>query len=870
MTTLRQDLRYAFRMLVKNPGFTTVAVLTLALGIGANTAIFSLINAVMLRALPGRDLDSLVLLKWSAKHFKTHSSSSYGDCNSRIGTATGSSSCSFSHPFLDDLRARNEVFSGVAAFANAGRLVLTGSGPAGTLAAQFVSGDYFQTLGILPARGRTFVMGDDQISAPPSVVLSYGYWQRVFGGDSSVVGRQITLNNSPFIVAGVAQKGFTGLTPGNVFDAWLPLSFRQRINPRWRPEQDDSGSIWLVIVGRLKPGMPRAQAEAAVSLFFRNEVMNGDKPLAKAEDEPSVSLLPMQTGLVGVRGRYSQPLYVLMWAVSIVLVIACANVAGLLLARATSRQKEIAIRLALGAGRARIIRQLLTESVLLSLLGGALGIAMATWLSHAIVSFVTGSSLRPVGITAQLDLRVLAFSAAISLLTGILFGLTPALRGIRVNLTPALKEGAGNLSHAAHPGAKWFSIGNGLVVVQVALTIVVLAGAGLLVRTLQNLRTLDPGFDRSNTLLFTLNPTVSGYKGVRVDTLYRDLTTRLAALPGVTSVSFSEIPLLSGSLSSTSTTLVRPGTSEKTTIDIDWFPVGANFFQTVRIPFVAGRDFSPQDFTDAAVRGAARRAANSPSTPAAPSAPRAVIVNEAFVRKYLGAANPLGFMFGQETAPDENGKQTSDPGMQIIGVVRDAKYNSLRREINPITYSASSGNGGSFELRTAANPETLAPTVRSVVNQTDPNLPIFDLITQTRQIDQLLFQERFIARLSSFFGVLALILACVGLYGLLSYEVTQRSREIGIRMALGAQQRNVLGIFVGRGIALTLAGAIVGTGVAIGVMKFIGSFLYDVKPRDPLTQIAVTSLLLIIALAACYIPARRASHVDPLKALRYE
>jgi predicted permease len=685
------------------------------------------------------------------------------------------------------------------------------------------------------------------------------------------VGRTITLNGAPFTVAGVAQQGFTGLTPGNVFDAWLPLSFKQRTNPRWRPDQDDAGSIWLVIVGRLKPGMPRTQAEAAVSLFFRNQTTNGDKPLAKPEDDPTVALLPMQTGLVGVRGRYSQPLYVLMWAVSIVLVIACANVAGLLLARATSRQKEIAIRLALGAGRGRIIRQLLTESVLLSLFGGTLGIVMATWLSHAIVSFVAGSSARPMGIAAQLDLRVLAFSAAISVLTGILFGLTPAFRGIRVSLTPALKENAGNISHAAHPGSGWFSIGNGLVVVQVALTIVVLAGAGLLVRTLQNLKNLDPGFDTSNTLLFSLDPTVSGYKGDRVDILYRDFYSRLAALPGVTSVSFSQVALLSGGRSSTSVDFMKPGTSEKTTIDTDWFPVGPNFFETVRIPLLMGRNFTPQDFTDASIRAAARAATPGSNAPAAPTTPRPVIVSEAFVRRFLGSTNPIGFTFGQDDGSSSEGpNKRPDPGMQIIGVARDAKYDSLRREVNPTTYAASSGSGGIFELRTAANPESLAPAVRNLVNQMDPNLPIFDLVTQTTQIDRLLFQERFIARLSSFFGVLALILACVGLYGLLSYEVTRRTREIGIRMALGAQQGNVLGMVVGRGIALTLAGAVIGTGVAIGVMKFIGSFLYDVKPRDPLTHAAVAGILLIIALAACYIPARRASRVDPLKALRYE
>jgi predicted permease len=316
---------------------------------------------------------------------------------------------------------------------------------------------------------------------------------------------------------------------------------------------------------------------------------------------------------------------------------------------------------------------------------------------------------------------------------------------------------------------------------------------------------------------------------------------------------------------------IKPGTSEKSTLDTDWIPVGPHFFETLHIPLLTGRDFTPQDFTDATIRGAADRAAPGSAASTPPANPRPVIVSETFVRKYLGSTNPLGFIFGRDDgSSDEGPNKRPDPGMQIVGVVHDAKYDSLRREIEPTTYSPSSGSGGYFELRTAGDPLALAPAVRSVVNELDPNLPIFDLKTQTQQVDQLLFQERFIARLSSFFGVLALILACVGLYGLLSYEVTRRTREIGIRMALGAQQGNVLGMVAGRGIALTLAGAIVGTGVALGVMKFIGSFLYDVKPRDPLTQIAVAGLLLIIALAACYIPAHRASRVDPLKALRYE
>ena len=854
-----RDVIYGLRLLAKNPGFATIAVLTLALCIGANTAIFSIINTVMFKALPVRDPGHLMLLEWTMRSGpKIHGYSSYGDCeNQRQGGAQHG--CSLSRPFLDEVR-ENGPFSSLAQFAAGGPMTVSGIGGVHRASPQYVSGDYFRALGVGAALGRVLIPADDMPGAPDVVVLTYGYWQRQFGADPSVVGKTLNLNGVPVTVVGVADAGFTYLTPGNVrdFSVALRQGRKLQVGFRWTPSQEDAGSWWIVSAGRLKPGISVPAAESQLTSLFAYNLLHAERPIAKAEDQPAIKLLPAQTGLTGLRGRISTMLYVLMSAVAIVLLIGCANVAGLLLVRAAARRKEIAVRLALGAARARLVRQLLTESVALSLMGGALGILLAYWGAHGLVDFAVNHAESWFRFSADIDWRVLGFTLAATLLTGLLFGIAPALQSMRIDLTPALKESAGGLG--GRQGR--VRLGSILVVAQVALTVVVIVGAGLVVHTLQNLRSLDPGFATGNMLTFDVDATVTGYKGERMAAFYRDLRDRLAGIPGVTAVSYSSSILLSGSLWVTDFHL--PGTPPKSKKTADCMAVGPQFFETMEIPVLRGRKFKPEEYELAAKAEADKQARASVVEP--------VIVNEAFVRTYFPNVDPIGQPFGAY-APGVNGDpspyESANAGWQIVGVVRDIKYESLRRSIDPTIYVAAS-EGGSFELRTSRDPMAVAPDVRDVVRQTGNDIPVVNIRTQTETIERQLFQERLVARLASLFGLVALLLAAIGLYGLLAHEVTRSTREIGIRMALGAATEQVLGRVVRQGVVLAAIGLTIGAAGSLAVTRLLRSILFEVKPGDPVTLIGASLLLVLVALAACYFPARRASRVNPLVALRHE
>jgi len=874
-----QDLRYALRMLAKSPGFAAVAILTLALGIGANTAIFSVIDAVLMRALPVEDPQHLVIFNWTAHQKpKIHGQSSYGDC---------AGDCSVSVPFFQTVRTRTIAFSGVAAFAGPMKIDLSGNGPASIAQGEFVSGDYFSTLGLRPLIGRPLGPSDDTPSAPPAIVLDYRFWQRTFAADPAAVGRTVRLNNVEAIIAGVADPRFTGLTPGKTQDFFMPLALSKRVHGEWWGNQenrlDDSALWWVTIVARLKPGIPNAQAQTEASAFFRNETLRGAKPIFTEADAPAIKLLPARDGLNGESSDIAPMLKLIMAAVGFVLLIACANVAGLILARSAKRHKEIAVRQALGARRARIARQLLTESLLLSVAGGALGILVAFWGVQVIAKMLSNGSNDPFPFVISPDWRVLAFTTAVTLATGIVAGLAPTLSTAHLDLTPTLRENTSSHPGEAARNGRAIRLGDVLVVAQVALSIVVLVGAGLLARTLRNLETLNPGFDTHNILLFGINPKFAGYKDRQTADLYRDLQQRFNALPGVLSASYSEESLLSGGRSSTDVHL--DGAPPKSNVDADILPVGLDFFTAMRIPLLAGRAFTAADFasadeTHAAIAAADELASKAPITAAAPvstaavkptgpsPAPIPVIVNQTFAHKYFAGQNPLGRHIGDDERDEPpTGPQ---PGYLIVGVLADSKYDSLRREIQPTMFMPLTNNGAVFELRTAGDPNALVKVVRQIVSQADTNLPLFDVRTQTQQIEQRLHRERLMFRLSSFFAVLALILACIGLYGLLSYEVARRTRELGIRMALGAQKRELMRLVVRRGLLLALAGAVIGIGTAMAVTRLMATMLYGVRPYDPATFVGVAFLLVLVALAACSIPARRAMRIDPMVALRYE
>jgi predicted permease len=851
MHTLWQDLRYAARMLRKQYGFTAIAVLSLALGIGANTALFSVVDAVLLKKLPVNEPEQLVLfmsLTVPNFNFGGFNGNTNPDPTSGLIAAT-----SFPYQTFARLREQKSAVSELFAFAGVGVNVNV-DGQADVARAQVISGNYYSGLGVQPFLGRTIADSDDHPAATPVAVISDRYWQRRFNRNPAVLGKQIKLNNVSFTVVGVTPPEFNGTGQvGSSPDISVPLALEPQLSTD-RSRMKGAGQWWLRLMGRLQPGVTSERARASLEGVFQLSVLEhrtarvqgpGQPPLPPLEpkDYPRLAVDSGSQGEMDVRRRFAPQLYLLFGVVALVLLIACANVANLVLVRASSRQKEIAVRLAMGAGRWRLIRLLLTESVLLSVLGSAVGIIFASWIKDVFLTVGNWGGEGMSSLNPRLDLRVFGFTIGLSLLTGILFGLAPALRATRIDLTPSLKD-TGRGSSAASRSL----LSKSLVVMQVAMSLLLLIGAGLFLRTLHNLQTVAMGFNSENLLLFSVDPNLLGYKDAALSNLYRQMFDRLEAVPGVSAVTFSRNALLSGSISGREVYLAgnAADASPRQIGEIRLHHVRENFFSTMEIPLLHGRSLVPQDDE----RG-----------------PKVVVVNQTLARLVSSAENPIGKRFGfNADKPAE---------IEIVGVVRDAKYGNLRDESPPTVYipwlQELRGVGAvTFEVRTAGDPVASVTAIRQAVREVDPNLPVAAVRTQAEQANESLRMERLFARLLSLFGLLALLLAAIGLYGVMAYSVAQRTKEIGIRMALGAQRHNVLKLVISQGMILTLIGVVLGTGGAIGLTRLIKSQLFGVSATDPLTFVAIALLLAAVALLASYIPARRATKVDPLVALRYE
>ena len=829
MATLLQDLKYGLRMLAKNPGFTAIAVFTLALGIGANTAIFSLVDTVMLRMLPVQKPEELVLLQ-------------------RFNPARGGGpSPSFTSPLWEQVRDRQDVFSGVFAW-GADQFDLAQGGAVRAASGIFASGSYFSTLGVRPAAGRLFTSSDDQRGCAAVAVLSYSFWQDHFGGMQSAIGKTLSLDHHPFQIIGASAPGFYGAEVGNKFDVAIPVCAAANFGGKYLT-LDQRSWWWLRVIGRVKPGIGSEKLKARLALLSpqiaANAVPHDWDAKGQANFLKQVLLTaPAAVGVSGLRRVFAKPLGILMAVVGLVLLIACANIASLMLARSASRHKEIAVRQALGASRARLIRQLLTECVLLSTAGALLGILFARWGAALLVRYIS-TARHQVFLDLSLDSRVLGFTAVIAALTGILFGVLPAFRSTRVSLTSAMKG-----SDAAETGRHLrFRAGKWIVALQVALSLVLLIGAGLFLRSFEKLASLDIGFDRNNVLLVSANLKAANVKPEQRLQTYQEIENRLRALPGVISASRSWNTPISGQgwhgfLHPDSP---NPPTGEAS---LTYFnSISPGYFETLRTPLLAGRDFNDQDTK---------------------TAPQVAVVNETLSRRFYPNMNPVGRVFRTD---DVSGKP--GPPIRIVGITKDSKYESLREETYataffPITQQAPGGdNGENFELRTATPPSSLASAVQHAVADVNKSISL-EFHTLSEQVDDSLVQQRTLATLSAFFGGLALLLATMGLYGTLSYLVTQRQTEFGIRMALGAQPGSILRLVM-RDVALILLGGLAaGVCISLATVRLLQSMLFGLHARDSTTLIAAVCVLSAVAIVAGYFPARRATKVDPMVALRYE
>jgi predicted permease len=834
LETLTRDIRYGARQLLKTPVFLMVAVFSLALGIGVNTAIFTLIDAVMLQSLPVRDPGRLVLF--------------YDGISTGVYSGDGFKSDIFSHPSWEYLKTHNDSFDDLSAFSQGSDRVTmhvagtAGNGPMEFATAHMVSGNYFDVLGVGAAAGRVLRPQDDAVNTAPVAIASYDFWRDCFHLDRSILGKVVVLNGTGFTIVGVAAREFFGerIQPPPSF--WIPLAFQPQILQResWREARD---VCWLNMMGKLKPGatMRSAEADANVRLHQFYMEMAGahiSEATKRKIQAVHVRLKAGGSGISGLRYLYSEPLHVLMAVVGVVLLIACANIATLMLARASARRREFMARIALGASTGRVLRQVLTECVLLSVAGGLAGVAFAWW---SVKMLVLLFHVTPI-VNVRPDPMVLAFTFATSIGTGVLFGIIPALRCSRMEPRPGIAV------RASEFGRSRFGSTQALIVFQVALSLVLLMGAGMLAHSLLALETQDLGFTRENVLVVRTDPRLAGYQPNELYPLYRDLDERLNALPGVLSASLARYTPESGSSSSHNFAMEGYTPTAGKEMTVHGVEVAPRFFETLGIPVLLGRAIGPRD---------------------TPASPPVAVVNQTFVNAYLPNQNPIGRHFSL-------GSPFKAPGMEIVGIVGDSKYYDLREKPKPMAFlptwqlQGASAYSGDLLIRTVGDTSGVAAQLRQMLRQIDSRLPVLDVTTLDHQVEHTLYQQKLIAGLCSVFGVLALVLAAIGIYGTMAYSVARRTTEIGIRMAIGAQRRNVLWMVLRDSLVLVAIGLMCGLPLAVLGARSIKSFLFGVPALDPLATGTAVLLIAVLAVLAAYLPARRATKIDPMAALRHE
>lgn len=837
------DFRFGLRMLRRSPGFTVIAATSLALAVGANTTIFSIAKELLYDRLAVSHPEQLRLFNWTGD--KTVAIRSlWGNWDKENGGVTSSS---FSYPVFEQLRRDNRALEDLFAFKGVGRMSATIDGNAQVLQGEMVSGNYFAELDVRPHLGRAIQPSDDREGAPPVGMISDGAWQRTFGGSPTVLGRTIKANMTPVTIVGVTPRGFTGAKSVQAApDVFLPFSVQPVLMPRGKAVSllNDTKLWWLNIMGRTKPGVTEAQAQAALDVSLAAAARATLHPEAD-QTLPRMRLGDGSRGLFMSKGRFAKAIYVLLGVVGLVLLLACANIASLLLARSAARQREISVRMAMGASRGRVLRQVLTESLLLSGIGGVAGFVLAFAGREALPRLLQ-NPWETDHMSLSFDWRIFAFTAVVTLGAGLLFGMVPAIAATRTEVSSSLKETAQTTTRRRKGLG-----GKAIVGFQVALSTVLVVGAVLFVRTLINLSYIDPGFRTDHLLLFAVEQPEARYPNPAEIGLHQRIEEKLRGIPGVEAVTLSEVAYISGSIEKSD--FLPEGQQKDKNKDQSAFNniVGEGFFEAMGIPIVAGRGFNAHDTQ---------------------TSPKVAVITQGLAREAFPGVNPTGRHFHAHNRPREG--NPSD-WIEVVGICADTRYWSLRENpppmfYQPFTQAPNLDDGATYEVRTRFTPESIAPALRRAVQSIDPDLPLTDLRTQHEQIDAAMQQERIFASLTAGFGVLALALACVGIYGTIAYSVARRTNEIGIRLALGALPRQVLGMVLREASWLSLGGIAVGLGVALLLMRLVKSMLYGLQPADPLSLAGGAALLVAVAVAASWLPARRAAGVQPMEALRHE